>query len=361
MTFKTKLSDISTLSFLGFNQHSIVYPSGWDGYIADVDMETVKFIYDEDNVNYITKYTIEGKVYYFDDLIRYQFVGDTLIYVTKVRNSFSLTIDYIDGQEKIDGLVGKQSLQCALNRLSQEALATVNAIFEDDRLFVDYEKSERISVDDFLSQIMQSDLFVYSEWQRPTSPTPALDEVDYSDCHFVNTWSALFANDFDVLASELMLTADGLYMYQTYINGKLSANISGVYRIENGKVQLKTMKLNYQYQLVDKDDLKIDITFAQDGLLSASFIYLQDMTSIVFEHTMTCKNIRPVNYTNKEFLGSYDFNGANIELRGNGTAEISYNGNSIIAVYRVTDDGKLYIFDNGEIGTGEIKGVLEVK
>ncbi|MDE5616778.1 MAG: hypothetical protein K2I78_03220, partial [Clostridia bacterium] len=75
VTFKTKLSEMSTLSFLGYNQHSIVYPAGWNGVIASVDLKTVKFIYDEDNENYITEYTIDGKKYYFEDLAEYVFDG----------------------------------------------------------------------------------------------------------------------------------------------------------------------------------------------------------------------------------------------------------------------------------------------
>lgn len=359
VTFSTVITEMSTLSFLGYNQHSVVYPAGWDGVIADVDLDNIKFIYDEDNVNYVTQYFIDGEIYYLDGLAKYVFDGDTQIYVKRVRNSFSLTVIYAGGQEKLDGLVGKQSLGEAISGLPQDALSTLTSILADGRLFSDAQQSQSISEQELLSATLRSDVVVYSGWERPAPPAPTFDEVDYSGCAFVGDWSALFAKDADVLSSQLTLSADGVYCYRTYVNGSLSADISGIYRIEDGKVALKTLRLNYQYQLAVKEDVEIDVAFAEDGLLRVTFVYLEGADMTLFEHTVTCGDIRPVNYTNKEFIGTYDLNGAEIELRENGTARIIYQGVTASVVYRVTDDGRLYIFDNGDLGTGEIKGILE--
>ena len=54
-------------------------------------------------------------------------------------------------------------------------------------------------------------------------------------------------------------------------------------------------------------------------------------------------------------------NGAKIELRENGTAVIVYDNQSFTVNYRVDEDGKLIVFDNGDLGTGEVKGIWEVK
>ncbi|MDE5549574.1 MAG: bacterial Ig-like domain-containing protein [Clostridia bacterium] len=245
VTFKTKLSDMTTLSFLGYNQYSIVYPSGWDGFIASVDMDNLKFVYDEDNVYYVTEYMINGNTYYFDELAEYSFDGNTQIYVNRVRNSFSLVINYVGGQERIDGLIGKQSVQDALSELPADALITLNNILDDNRLYIDDQRSESLSQEALLATIMRRNIIVYSDWEAPALPEPDFGDVDYSDSDFVKTWSALFAKDSDVLDCELTLTADGIYEYKTFVNGVLSADISGIYRIENGNVAIKTMRLYY--------------------------------------------------------------------------------------------------------------------
>ncbi len=361
VTFKTKLSEMATLSFLGYNQHSVVYPPGWDGVISSVDLKTVKFIYDEDNANYLTVYTINGEKHYFDDLASYRFDGDTQIYVSRVSNSFDFTLYYQGGFERIDELVGKQTLQDALSGFSQEALEVLNAILDDGRLYLDAQKTNAVSAEDLLAKIIRSDIVVYSDWERPAEPAPSFDEVDYSGKDFVNTWTALFVKDADVLSSELILSADGLYGYKTFVNGAVSADVSGIYRIENGKVVLKTAQFNQPYQLFQKEDIAIDVEFACDGLTRVNFIDIRDTQMTVFEHTMTCGNVRPVNYTNRDFIGTYELNGAKIELRENGTAVIVYDNQSFTVNYRVDEDGKLIVFDNGDLGTGEVKGIWEVK
>ena len=124
---------------------------------------------------------------------------------------------------------------------------------------------------------------------------------------------------------------------------------------------MKTAQFSQPYQLFQKEDIAIDVEFACDGLTRVNFIDIRDTQMTVFEHTMTCGNVRPVNYTNRDFIGTYELNGAKIELRENGTAVIVYDNQSFTVNYRVDEDGKLIVFDNGDLGTGEVKGIWEVK
>jgi hypothetical protein len=56
ITFATELRDIITISFVGYNQHAVVYPIGWDGHLNIIDLDTIAFIYDEASVTYLTIY-----------------------------------------------------------------------------------------------------------------------------------------------------------------------------------------------------------------------------------------------------------------------------------------------------------------
>lgn len=357
VTFKKVISDMVTLAFVGYNQHTIVYPSGWDGYIGDVDLDNLYFIYDEESKLYLTSYTIDGEVYYFDDLSNYQFGCDTQIWVNRVRNSFSFTIHYSNGTEKIDGITGKQTIRAAFSKLEPVALEVVNAIFSESRLYSDRNLTELISVEDLLAATLYGDIVIYSDWEKPLPLPPApptFEEVDYTGLDFVNTWVSLFFNEGNVLASEIVMTADGLYTYKTFVNGKLSANIDGVYRIENKELVLKTFNLEYDYQLVEITDLIINIDFVNDGLLWADFIQLQDTEVVIFDHTLTCGEVRPANYNSKDFIGSYKINDIEIELRANGTAVIYYQEVLYDLYYRVNDSGQLFILSNSIFGTGKL-------
>lgn len=355
VSFETVLSGAATLSFVGYNSHSVLYPSGWNGFIADVDMDTIAFIYDEASDVYLNTYTIDGVVYYFDDLASYRFGGDTQIRVNRVVNSFSFTVVYGNGTESFDDIAGKRSLRAALGEIDAEALETLNSILADDRLYTDPDKRDAVSKETVLSAILRGDVTVYSDWLRPAPQpmSPVFAPVDYGECDFVNTWTATFMRGGDVLSSELVLAADGTYAYATTVNGALSVTVGGVYRIENGAVVIKTLQTGGD-GLVTASDISIDIAFVMDGLLVADFVDLRGTVKTVFSHTLASGGVRPINYTGREFVGTYELDVGTIALRENGTAVITSDGIESTAYYRVTEDGKVYIFENGTIGTGEI-------
>jgi uncharacterized repeat protein (TIGR02543 family) len=357
VTFATALSDIITISFIGYNQSEFVYPSSWNGIIAAADLEMLAFIYDEASTNYLIVYTIVGTDYYFADLAGYGFSGDTTVWVNRIYNRFTLTVVYANGTERFNNLVGKQTLQNALSGYSEEATELLFKIIDNGLLYLDAALQNGVNSVDLLAGILRDNITVYSDWEKPLPqlPTePTFDSVDYSDCDFVGTWNSLFNKSGDILSSELTLSADGTYLYKTLVNGTLSVNISGIYRIENGELAIKTLVYQYDYLLLSADDLDINVMFASDKLLSVTFIKLTGSTVTYLDHTMTCGNIKPANYYGSDFIGTHENNGITIELLANGTANIIYQDVSVVVSYRVTDDKQLYIFSNGVFGTGEI-------
>lgn len=360
VTFKTVLADMTTLSFIGYNSHSVIYPSGWDGYIAAVDMNTIAFIYDENSEHYLVTYTIDGAVYYFEDLAEHKFESDTQIWVERINNYFSVTINYANGTETIDGLRGKQPLSSALERLDEEALEVFSAIITDGRIYVDAEMTVEITPTELLSSKLRSNIMLYSAWERKIElPSPPdYGKADYEEYNFVNMWSSQFMYDGDILSSELYLSSDGTYSYKTKINGALSIDASGIYRLEDGDIVVKTVVTDREHALITIDDIKIDITFVGDGLMIASFVDLRGTSKNVFDHTLTCGDVKIVNYTGREFIGKYEYEDVVISLRENGTAIVYRGEKENFAYYRVTESNDLYIFINGILNTGIINDLI---
>jgi hypothetical protein len=306
-----------------------------------------------------TIYTIEGLNYCFNDLSSISFSADTTIWVTRVRNRFTLTLYYTNGRERIENLIGKQTLQAALNIYDADALTTMKAIFENSNIYSDDLLSSSLTANVVLSSVLIGDLVIYSDWTKtePQTPDPpTFDEVTYA-FDFVGRWSSLFYHDGGVLSSELMLTADGQYNYETSMNGVLSTKISGVYRLEEGTIALKTFDLDFEYALIDAEDLEIDVTFACDGLISATFIILNGTSATRFEHLLMRGRVRTINYSASAFIGEYLLDEATLTLLSNGTAVISYNEITETVWYRVLNT-TLYIFSNGFFGTSKIESVL---
>lgn len=359
VTFDTVLADTTTISFWGFNSHSVTYPSGWNGYIDSTELNNIEFIYGENNEQYLVTYTIDGKVYYFEDLAQYQFNSSTQIIVNRVRNSFSVTVHYANGTEKIEGIKGRQSLKAALDTLDASALEVLNAIFEDDRLYTDSNKIDLIPKDTLLAGLLRSNIVLYSPWSRTIEVPipPDYGEVDYKEHSFVNTWGSQFVLDADILYSEINLLSDGTYTYKTTVNGIVSANVSGIYRLVDGVITVKTIESDVD-ALITVDDIKIDIAFVADGLMMASFIDLRGTTKVTFNHTLTCGEVKIVNYTDKQFIGAHKYNGVDILLRGNGTAILSNGENEVFVYYRVTQSNNVYIFSNGLFTTGIINDLI---
>ncbi len=360
VTYTTKLLDVTTLSFVGQNVHSVVYPVGWNGVMAEIDLNNLAFIYDENNVNYVNTYFIGDVGFCFDELASYVFGGDTVIIVTKQRNNFALTVKYTNGSEKIDNITGKQTLGSALAAFDPDALSLLNTVLNNSSLFFDEAMTQAITKDHLLSLTVRSNITVYSDWVFvQTEPVaPSFEPVDYSAYPFTNVWNSLFNMNGDILSCELILAADGSYSYKTFVNGDVSANIHGVYRLNNGRIELKTFVSVYEYDTVSSNDLTMDISFSQDGLLLTKFIELKGTQKTVFEQVLFCGSVRPVNYSGAKFVRSCEIDGTEIVLYENGTAEIRLEDTVVTAYYRVSEGGRIYLMENGTIGTGDITDIL---
>ncbi|MDR2046963.1 MAG: hypothetical protein LBP79_03560 [Clostridiales bacterium] len=57
-----------TVSFVGNNRTEYVYPSGWNGIMATVDLKNLAFMFDEANRKYFNVYTIGEVGYYYENL-----------------------------------------------------------------------------------------------------------------------------------------------------------------------------------------------------------------------------------------------------------------------------------------------------
>lgn len=361
VTYTTKLSDMTTLSFVGQNVHSVVYPAGWNGIMAEIDLNNLAFIFDEYNNRYLNTYRIKNIEYYFDDLSSYVFDGDTVITVSKQRNSFSLTIIYTNGKETIDDIEGRRTLASAISAFSDDAMSTLNTILDMSNLFTDKAMTAPIAKDELLSTVIRRNILVYSDWEfvSPQPTIPNFDPVDYADYSFVNSWSALFTDESDILSCELVLTADGNYSYTTFVNGLVSAHAYGVYRLNNGKVELKTFVSTHKYDNFTFEDLSVDISFSADGLLITKFVRIEGTQKTVFEQVLFCGSVRPINYSATPYIGSYNIGGITISLLENGVAIINVAEETITAYYRINGEGRVYLMGNGSVGTGDITEILE--
>ena len=361
ITYTTKLTDMTTLSFVGQNVQSVVYPSGWNGIMSEIDLKNIAFAFDENSNIYLNVYNIDGSELYFEDLASYVFNEDTVINVIKKYNNFSLTVKYTNGKEVIDGITGKQTLSAALSAYSDEALALLNEILGTSNLFIDEACTVPLSRNELLSRIVRRDIIVYSDWKYiPKEPDiPTFEPVDYGEYSFVGTWSSLFSVDGEILSCELVLTADGNYSYKTYINGQISADACGVYRLDNNVFEIKTFVSTYKYDIFSENDLSVNISFCADGLLITNFVKLVETEKTTFEQVLFCGKVRPVNYSAQAIVGSYDINGINIVLSENGTATISIGDVIIEAYYRIENGNRIYLLENGSIGTGDITDFLE--
>ncbi len=90
-----------------------------------------------------------------------------------------------------------------------------------------------------------------------------------------------------------------------------------------------------------------------------NFVKLVETEKTTFEQVLFCGKVRPVNYSGQAIVGSYDINGVNIVLSENGTATISIGDVIIEAYYRIENGNRIYLLENGSIGTGDITDFLE--
>jgi hypothetical protein len=355
VTFATILNKVTTISFAGYNQKEVIYMDGWDGKLAQVDLDSIAFIYDETNTNYVVRYVIGGVVYLFADLSNYIFHGDTIVIAERVRNDFSFDIVYLNGHEKISNLTGKQSLQAVLDTVEDKEF--LMKLMNEETLYKDSNFTIEIDKATLLQGILYDNIKVYCNYEKPIA-VPDFGVVDYAAESFVGDWSAKLNNNGNILSVNLILAEDGTFVYKAYKNGDLITHLDGLYRIENNEFKIKTFTLYYEDDCLTADELRINIEFSFDGILRVAFIELKGTAISYFDVMLTKGAVRFVNYGGRDFVGLHAVEGINIDLRANGTAIMTADDIAGMAYYRLTADNRIWIFGNGPFGTLDLTDLM---
>jgi hypothetical protein len=217
----------------------------------------------------------------------------------------------------------------------------------------------------------ESDITLYAVFEQ--------DEVVEYSGDFVGAWSAVYNGNSGIVTANLTLNSNGAYSYDMFINGALSAGLTGAYRVFDGQITIITLIMQGVYQLISADDFKINAGFAGDNLLVATMFEADGMTVRSYDHVLTKGEVRPANYIGSEIPGVYSLTAtenidgvttervAVITLYANGTAEITAtvkaDGETVYSLtetgyYRITADGRIWLFNNGAFGVVDFTDML---
>jgi len=205
------------------------------------------------------------------------------------------------------------------------------------------------------------------------------EKVDYSDMNFVSKWTASHSTNEGIIETVISLNADGTYDYETKVNGEISVKISGNYRYQNNKLNIQSLVMEGDNQLINKNEMQLNIEWVDDNLLVAPCFTLKGYTVNKYQHYLMCGNIKYTNYMGNNILGEYTLqhkmqdnnilseNKISIELFANGTASIK-NINSVDDIildsyeeevlYRISSNNRIWIISNSYIGTFDLTDTL---
>jgi hypothetical protein len=377
ITVTRVFNELTTISLYGLNNKSYVFPSGWNGKFTANELYDISVIFGEDDENYLNIYNIGNDELLFRDLEDYTFTADTAVIVTHRLNKFVITIRYNGGSVAVGGLIGKQSLQNALFGKTGENIETFNYLLANENIFSDVELQNTITADEVLETYIIDNIELFSSFSGFPKPTieELYGEAQYENQSFIGSWSAIFSKDNMIYNIELILNGDGTYSYAAKINGVIVAEIDGVYRYENGEISIKILILSGEYPtLIGAEEFVVNIDYAVDGLLTVPFFKVIGTKIIKFTATLTKGNVRPVNYTGKNFIETYKTSKTDGNITR--TLEITLNENGTINIfaqiienecvvfetlengyYRVVD-GNVFLFSNGVLGTRNISDLL---
>jgi hypothetical protein len=378
ITFEHASAIITNVMFSdGTNAKTYPYPDGWNGLLNTADLGNIEVVFGEDNETYINKYIIGNDELLFSDLASYQFTDDTAVIIRKIVNVFTLTIQYDGGKLTLPNLVGKRALGESLALQTGILAKTFLELFDNETFYTASDFQSIITKQQILSTFIVSDLTVYTAWQG--FPESTINELygaaDYTTQNFVGAWTSLFSKNNDILSSTLTLIENGEYTYICRQNGITVANITGIYRLENDRISIKTLTLDGNYKtLISAGELEIDIKYTEDGLLRVPFFIVTGTRVIWFSHTLIRDQVRPIKYIGKDFVGVYTRTVTNentiqtlaVTLKENGTVTIHgtvtiddiLEAETIETAYYRTIDGQIYLCSNGILGTQNITTFL---
>jgi hypothetical protein len=233
ITVTRTLAATTTISFNGLNTKSYIYQSGWNGKLPDYDLYDISVVFAEDDNNYLNTYVINGTEYLFEQIGNYTFTADTAVIVNRKPNKFSITVNYGGVSIAIGSLIGKQTLQNALIGKSGENINTFSYILANENLFTDSELQNEITANDLLNIFLIENIVLYSNFEG--FPPPTVDDlygtVNYTNENIIGEWTALFNGANNMYEITIRFTIGGNYNYMSKINGNITAEFSGVYRL----------------------------------------------------------------------------------------------------------------------------------
>jgi hypothetical protein len=201
--------------------------------------------------------------------------------------------------------------------------------------------------------------------------------VDYSG-DFIGDWSAVYNGNSGIVSANLTLSQNGTYVYETFINGVLSVSLSGTYGVADSGIEILTLTMQGEYQLIAVSDFKINTEFSSDNLLVVTMFELNGMTLSEYDRVLTKGEVRPANYIGNENAGRYELTVSDnggveqstvITLYENGEAEVfatvKENGEIIYGInvncyWRIASDGRIWILSNDAFGVFDATDTLSI-
>ncbi len=366
----------TTITFNGITTKSYQYGSGWDGKLSTNDLYDISVVFGEDSTQYLNTYLIDTSELLFTELSDYTFTVDTAVIVERKLNNFTITINFIE-DSVIVLLTGKQTLQDALNGKTGENINILNHILENEQIFTDSGMLTSITAQDILETFVTNDLIYYSNFEGFPPPTinDLYGEADYTGQNFIGVWTALFNKNNEIYSISLTLTTDGTFSYTSQINSLVSAQISGIYRLENYVIIIKEITLQGDYPtLVSISDFNFNPALIEDDLCSVAFLNIQGTQVTKFNTALTKGSVKPINYIGQEFVKTYTQTVINENISQILTITLNANGTAIIhgiikenevTIFDVTNsgfyryiDGNILLNCNGILDTNDITNLL---
>ncbi|MDR0751004.1 MAG: hypothetical protein LBF12_00230 [Christensenellaceae bacterium] len=190
---------------------------------------------------------------------------------------------------------------------------------------------------------IETTIYAVYKKREDYNPPPV---VDYSNETFVGRWNATLYDDAGIIDSKITLSADGTYQYETLFNGELSVKLTGNYLYNLGELEILSLLMDGEYQLINISLLTLNIKWTDDNILIAPCFIKNDMSITSYLHYLTRNEIRPANYNGLSILGEhvmelkYEVNGS-VTIQ-NTTLTFYPNGVLLLTMFTIFDDDEIY-------------------
>ena len=222
------------------------------------------------------------------------------------------------------------------------------------------------------------DTTLYAIYEKIEGYEPP-EVVDYSGETFIGAWSASHSTSNGIVESQVILNVDGTYEYETKVNGYSSVKLNGEYKFSNEEIEVTSLFMDGDYQLINKAELKFNLEWVEDNVLIAPCFTVNEMTVKSYYHYLTKGKIRSANYTGDNILGEYEINLTTkadgvltehytlLKLLANGSLEaevsVSIDGSIVEsfsenAHFRISSNREVWIISNASLGTFDVTEML---